>query len=200
MLTCDGNMTVYVDGKQVNNKTSNYTIAQETTIPPKSSILLIHCNKPNKRPVILGCIDNSTVTSNKNWMCTNAHSSPSNATPLTETLWAPAFAHGYNKEIPYGSVHGISDEAKWIGTSKVINGTDSLYCRLTLCPIKGNTSCDILFNPVNSTDLELRLIECTWTILEACKKFSTFLREDSKRLSKDLPQNYVILLLYVFLF
>ncbi|XP_028405914.1 uncharacterized protein LOC114528471 [Dendronephthya gigantea] len=136
-LTCDGNMTVYVDGKQVNNKISNYTIAQKTIIPPKSSILVIHCGKllQNERTsAILGSIGNSVVTSSKNWMCTDE----SARNPAELTSWAHAFVHQNNSEvgIPFGVVSGISSEAEWIGTSKVVNGTGSLYCRLTLCPIK----------------------------------------------------------------
>ncbi|XP_028397325.1 uncharacterized protein LOC114521108 [Dendronephthya gigantea] len=137
-LTCNGNMTVYVDSKLVNSKSSNYTIAQETIIPPKSSILVIRCGKPlpnEKFSAILGGIGNSFVTSGKKWMCTGTDANTSAWDTAVLTSWAHASVHQKNSEeaIPFGVVNGISGEAEWIGLSKVV---DSLYCRLPLCPIK----------------------------------------------------------------
>ncbi|CAB4018707.1 Hypothetical predicted protein [Paramuricea clavata] len=131
MLTCDGVMTVYVDGVKQNNKTSGYETAQNYTIPTGSTVLAIHCHKPGESPKILGTIHVSVVTGSKGWLCTDQYYPAWNSAQFADTSWAPAVAYWRNElEIPYGKVENISSSAKWIGT---VNGTD-LYCRFSLCP------------------------------------------------------------------
>jgi hypothetical protein len=135
MLTCDGVMTVYVDGVKQNNKTSGYETAQNYTIPTGSTVLAIHCHKPGEPPKILGTIDVSVVTGSKGWLCADQYYPAWKSPQFADTSWAPAVAYGKNGlNIPYGKVENISSSAKWIGTE---NGTD-LYCRFSLCPQRGN--------------------------------------------------------------
>ncbi len=138
MLTCVGTMTVYVDDVKLNEKTSSFKTVQNSTIPTGSSVLGIHCHKLNSQPKILGAIGVSIVTTSNGWMCTDQYHPEWNSTKFANTSWAPAVAYGRNEldTLPYGKVENISNTAEWIGTKK--NGADSLYCRFSLCPERGN--------------------------------------------------------------
>jgi hypothetical protein len=139
MLTCDGAMTVYVDGVKINNKTSDLEVAQNSTIPKGSTILAIHCRNPVKPPRILGSINVSMVTSSKDWVCTNRYHRAWNTTQFVDTSWAPSVDFGSNEAIiPYGKVANISNTAEWIA---VKNNTGDLYCRVFLCPQNGKDAC-----------------------------------------------------------
>ncbi len=137
MLTCDGSMTVYIDAVKLDKKTSPFKTAQKSTIPTGSSVLAIHCDGVRRQPKILGSIGVSIVTASKGWMCTDQHHPEWNSTQFADTSWAPAVAYGRNElsTLPYGKVKNISNTAEWIGTK---NGKDSLYCRFSLCPERGN--------------------------------------------------------------
>ena len=134
MLTCDGAMTVYVDGVRINNKTANFETAQNSTIPVGSSVLAIYCHRLSQPPKILGSINTSILTNSKGWVCTNQYHSAWNAPGFVDASWAPAVVYGKNNNstIPYGKVDNISNTAEWIGTKN--HTADSLYCRLFLCP------------------------------------------------------------------
>ncbi len=119
-------------------KTSHFKTAQNSTIPTGSSVLGIHCHKLNRQPKILGTIGVSIVTTSNGWMCTDQYHPEWNSTKFADISWAPAVAYGRNEfsTLPYGKLENISNTAEWIGTKK--NGTDSLYCRFSLCPERGN--------------------------------------------------------------
>ena len=146
MLTCDGAMTVYVDGVKINKKTTNFKTAQNSTIPTGSSVLAIYCHLHQKQPKILGSINASILTNRKGWVCTNQYFPTWNTTQFVDALWAPAVAYekNNNSTIPYGKVDNISNTAEWIGTKN--RTADSLYCRVFLCPPNGKYTSLAKFN------------------------------------------------------
>ena len=136
ILTCDGDMTVYADGVEINRKTSSYKVPQTSTLPSGSSLLAVHSHNPNRTARILGSIHVSMTTASEGWVCTDRYYPAWNTKQFVDTSWAPAKTHGRNEfsSFPFDMVENITSTAEWIGTE---NDTNSLYCRFPLCPQRG---------------------------------------------------------------
>ena len=127
IFTCDNVMEIFADGQSL-GKGSDWTKPTTYHVPGNTRVLSVAGEHYGQYFGILGSISNGQVT-NETWKCSSVPSPGWNFPNFDDQDWPFAKVIANHGNLPWGTIHGIAETAKWIWAN---NTEDTVYCRLKL--------------------------------------------------------------------
>lgn len=132
-VTVDNKLELHIDGTRVTTGLTSpdtWGTADTVHVPAATRVIGI---KGVDVGVIAGILASGTYyTTDHSWKCSNVHSEGWAHPNFDDSAWPAATEIDANGASPWGTIAGISSDAKWIWTEKFTYGPDSdktVYCR-----------------------------------------------------------------------